>query len=35
MTRPPELIAANKAKGYPTHRQNPEFAPERLYLWVL
>lgn len=32
---PPELIAVNKAKGYPTHRQNPEFATERLYLWVV
>jgi hypothetical protein len=32
---PPELIAANKAKGFPTHRQNPVFAPERLYLWVV
>src|SRR5262249_51665119 len=32
---PPELIAANKAKGYPTHRQKPEFTPQRLYLWVL
>jgi integrase len=32
---PPELIAANKAKGWPTHRQNPEFSPQRLYLWVL
>ncbi len=32
---PPELIQANNAKGFPTHRQNPEFAPERLYLWVV
>jgi integrase len=32
---PAELIAANKAKGYPTHRQKPEFTPNRLYLWVL
>jgi site-specific recombinase XerD len=32
---PPELIAVNKAKGYPTHRQNPEFDPRRLYLWVV
>src|SRR5262249_21297688 len=28
-------IEANKAKGYPTHRQNPSFTPQRLYLWVL
>lgn len=32
---PPELIAVNKAKGYPTHRQNPEFSPHRLYQWVV
>jgi site-specific recombinase XerD len=32
---PPELIAANKAKGWPTHRQKAEFTPQRLYLWVL
>jgi site-specific recombinase XerD len=32
---PPELIAVNKAKGYPTHRQNPEFSPRRLYQWVV
>jgi integrase len=32
---PPELIAVNKAKGYPTHRQNPAFAPQRLYQWVV
>jgi integrase len=32
---PAELIAVNKAKGYPTHRQNPEFSPRRLYLWVV
>ena len=32
---PPELIAANKARGWPTHRQNPEFSPKRLYLWVV
>jgi integrase len=32
---PAELIEANKAKGYPVHRQNPEFTPNRLYLWVL
>lgn len=30
-----ELLALNKAKGHPTHRQNPEFAPRRLYLWIL
>lgn len=32
---PAELIAVNEAKGYPTHRQNPEFSPRRLYLWVV
>ncbi len=32
---PPELIAANKENGWPTHRQNPDFRPERLYLWVV
>jgi site-specific recombinase XerD len=32
---PAELIEANKAKGYPTHRQKAEFTPNRLYLWVL
>jgi integrase len=32
---PPELIAVNMQKGYPTHRQNPEFSPERMYLWVV
>jgi integrase len=32
---PPELIAANQANGWPTHRQKPEFTPQRLYLWVL
>jgi integrase len=32
---PSELIAANKTRGFPTHRQNPQFAPERLYLWVV
>ena len=32
---PTELIEANKAKGYPTHRQNSEFTTQRLYLWVL
>jgi site-specific recombinase XerD len=32
---PPELIAANKAKGWPTHRQNTEFSTRRLYLWVV
>jgi hypothetical protein len=23
------------AKGWPTHRRNPEFSPKRLYLWVV
>jgi integrase len=32
---PAELIAVNKTKGYPTHRQNPKFSPRRLYLWVV
>jgi integrase len=32
---PAELIAANKARGYPTHRQKKEFSSDRLYLWVL
>lgn len=32
---PAELIAANKAKGWPTHRQKDDFTPDRLYLWVL
>ncbi len=32
---PAELIAANKAKGWPTHRQNTEFSARRLYLWVV
>lgn len=32
---PAELIAVNKTKGYPTHRQNPAFSPRRLYLWVV
>ena len=31
---PPELISVNQAKGYPTHRQNPEFSPQRLYQWL-
>ena len=32
---PAELIAANKARGWPTHRQKAEFTPNRLYLWIL
>jgi integrase len=32
---PAELVAANKAKGFPTHRQKLDFTPQRLYLWVL
>jgi hypothetical protein len=31
---PPELIAANRARGWPAHRQNPEFS-RRLYLWIV
>ena len=34
-TLPAELIAANKANGFPCHRQNPEFSPKRLYLWIV
>jgi integrase len=32
---PAELIAVNRKKGVPTHRQNPAFAPRRLYLWIV
>src|SRR5262249_9470890 len=32
---PPELVAVNRAKGYPVPRQKLEFAPRRLYLWVV
>jgi integrase len=32
---PAELIEANKAKGWPVHRQKAEFTPHRLSLWVL
>jgi integrase len=32
---PPELVAANKANGWPTHRQKLEFTPTRLYQWVV
>jgi integrase len=31
---PLELIEENKKKGYPTHRQKPEFSPQRLYMWI-
>jgi site-specific recombinase XerD len=31
---PPELKEANQKRGAPTHRQNLEFSPGRLYLWV-
>lgn len=30
----PGLKVAIRAKGWPTHQMNPEFAPERLYYWV-
>jgi hypothetical protein len=30
----PGLKVAIRAKGWPTHLMNPEFAPERLYYWV-
>lgn len=32
---PPELIEANRKKGWPTHRQKAEFEPRRLYNWVV
>jgi integrase len=32
---PPELIAANKKLGVPTHRQKPDFTPRRLFMWVV
>lgn len=32
---PAELKEANKKLGVPTHRQNLEFAPRRLYQWVV
>jgi integrase len=32
---PAELIACNKRKGFPSHRQNPTFDSRRLYLWVV
>lgn len=32
---PAELVAVNKAKGNPTHRQKLEFSPDRLYMWIL
>lgn len=32
---PPELMDANRKLGVPTHRQNLEFHPRRLYLWVV
>jgi integrase len=32
---PAELIEANQAKGWPTHRQKDEFTTHRLYQWVL
>lgn len=32
---PPELIEANRKKGFPVHRQKADFAPRRLYLWVV
>jgi integrase len=32
---PVELIAVNRTKGFPVHRQNPVFDPRRLYLWVV
>ena len=30
----PGLKAALKAKGWPTHRLNPVFDPQRLYYWI-
>lgn len=32
---PAELIAANKANGWPTHRQKAEFTPHRMAQWVM
>lgn len=32
---PGELIEANIAKEFPTHRQKKEFTTQRLYLWML
>ena len=35
MTATTDKLEANKKLGHPTHRQNPEFAPKRLYLWAV
>lgn len=32
---PAELKAAIVEKGFPSHRLNPEFAPRRLYSWIV
>ena len=32
---PAELIEANRKNGFPVHRQKFDFAPRRLYLWVV
>ncbi|HEY7158984.1 MAG TPA: site-specific integrase [Gemmataceae bacterium] len=32
---PAELIEANRKNGFPVHRQKSDFAPRRLYLWVV
>ncbi|HTU90346.1 MAG TPA: hypothetical protein VMF69_09755, partial [Gemmataceae bacterium] len=32
---PAELIEANRKNGFPVHRQKADFAPRRLYLWVV
>jgi hypothetical protein len=32
---PADLVAGNRAKGFPVHLQNLEFSPRRLYLWVV
>jgi len=32
---PVELIEANRKNGFPVHRQKFDFAPRRLYLWVV
>lgn len=32
---PAELVAVNKMKGFPTHRQKLDFTPRRLYQWVV
>ncbi len=33
--KPEELIDSNRKNGFPVHRQKSDFAPRRLYLWVV